>query len=246
MRGPEHGGPVIDTARLRRVGGGLGSHPAGVYEDEAGRRWYVKTLESRAQADNERLAARLYRLAGAPVLRQLPTARPDQVATEWLVLDKRHLAHFSAAERRQAQHWLGVHAWLANWDAAGFAGDNQGVAAGTVYTLDVGGALEFRAQGEPKGRAFGTTVGELDTLRHSADNPQARRLFGDMQGAQIGHAIRVVTALAPARIRQVLAEAGARPALADTLIARQADMARRLAAEPAWQGGAARAGEAAR
>ena len=56
-----------------------------------------------------------------------------------------------------------------------FDGDNQGVAAGVVITLDVGGALEFRAQGDPKGKAFGASVREIDTLRTDADNPHARQ-----------------------------------------------------------------------
>jgi hypothetical protein len=40
-------------------------------------------------------------------------------------LDKRSIARFSDAERRQAQRWFGVHAWTANWDATGFAGDDD-------------------------------------------------------------------------------------------------------------------------
>lgn len=226
--------PVIDTATLQRVGGPLGSNPGGVFQDAAGQRYYVKTLESAAQAHNERLAARLYQLAGVPTLRYVATRAPEQVATVMVALDKRCLAQFSAAERRQAQHWLGVHAWLANWDAAGFAGDNQGVLDGTVLTLDVGGALAFRAQGEPKGSAFGTRVGELTALRQDAGNPHAVRLFGDMAGADIARAIQVVTCLPDERIREAVAAAGGRAALAQRMVARKADMARQLAAEPQW------------
>ena len=36
---------------------------------------------------------------------------------------------------------------------------------GDLSYVDVGGAGSYRAQGAPKGRAFGSTVGELDTLR---------------------------------------------------------------------------------
>lgn len=221
--------PVIDTATLQRVGGPLGSNPGGVFQDAAGQRYYVKTLESAAQAHNERLAARLYQLAGVPTLRYVATRAPEQVATVMVALDKRCLAQFSAAERRQAQHWLGVHAWLANWDAAGFAGDNQGVLDGTVLTLDVGGALAFRAQGEPKGRDFGTAVDELDSLRRSADNPHACRLFGDIGPSALRAAISVVTRLPAEQVRRCIAESGGHAALAEKMLARQADLARRLA-----------------
>lgn len=220
---------MIDTSTLQRVGGPLGSNPAGIYQDEAGQRYYVKSLESVAHARNEVIAAQLYALAGAPTLRYVPTKAPDQVATVWVRLDKHRVSQLSEAERRQAQRWLGVHAWTANWDAAGFLGDNQGVVGGTVVTLDVGGALAFRAQGDPKGRAFGTRVVELDTLRHDAANPHAVALFGDMSREALDAAIRVVTGIAPQRIRQVILDHGGGVALADKMLARQADMAARLA-----------------
>ena len=219
---------VIDTAAMQRLGGRMGSNPGGVYKDGNGRRFYVKSLESPAHAKNEIVAAKLYRLAGAPTLTYVRAKEPNQVATEWAELDKKHVSHLSEAERRQAQTWLGVHAWTANWDAAGFTGDNQGVVDGIVTTLDLGGALEFRAQGDPKGNAFGACVGELDTLRSDAGNPHAVRLFGDMSPAQIDEAIAVVMRIPDAEIRRVIAENGGGGALAEKMIARKADMAKRM------------------
>lgn len=126
-----------------------------------------------------------------------------------MTLDKKSVAHLDERERRQAQRWLGVHAWLANWDAAGFDGDNQGVLDGEVLTLDVGGALVFRAQGDPS-------------------NPHAVKLFADMSEADIRRAVEVVVRIPDERIRRVIAENGGGSALADKLLARKADMARRL------------------
>jgi hypothetical protein len=219
---------IVDTATMQRVGRQLGSNPGGVYQDSAGRRFYVKSLETPAHARNEILAAKLYQLAGAPTLTYVRAKAPVEVATVFVELDKKLVAQLSDSERREAQRWLGVHAWTANWDAAGFAGDNQGVAGGVVLTLDVGGALEFRAQGDPKGRAFGTSVRELDTLRTDADNPHAVRLFGDMSPAAIDEAIAVVTRIPDEAIRQAIAENGGSSALADKMVARKADMAARI------------------
>ncbi len=219
--------PPLDVAALRRVGGPLGSNPGGVFEDAEGRRFYVKTLESAAHARNEFVAAALYRLAGAPTLRYRRTREPAQVATSWIALDKRHVASLDAAERRQAQRWFGVHAWTANWDAAGFHGDNQGVAAGIVLTLAGGGALAFRAQGERKGDAFGTRVGEFDALRRDPDNPHAVRLFGAMDASALREAIEVVTRLPDERIWLAIAEAGGSRALVHRMLARKADLAAR-------------------
>lgn len=219
---------VIDTAGMQKIGGQMGSNPAGLYQDAQGRCFYVKTLESAAHARNELVAARLYQLAGAPILNYVATTQANQVATEWVQLQKKSVAQLSLAERKQAQRWLGVHAWTANWDVAGYLGDNQGVVDGTVLTLDVGGALDFRGMGDPKGKAFGSQVGELDSLRHDADNPFSVRLFGDMDETAIQAAIRVITQIPDASIRQVIVESGGRNSLADKMIARKADMVCRL------------------
>ncbi len=229
---------VIDTARLRQVGSRLGSNPAGVFEDDSGRRYYVKSLESPEYARNERIAASLYQLAGAPTLNYRRTTQAHEVATEFVHLDKKAVGQLSPEERQQAQHWLGVHAWTANWDAAGYQGDNLGVVGGRVLTLDVGGALSYRAMGHPKGRAFGTRVGELDRLRQDPDNPYAVRLFGDMDEAAVAEAIRVVTRIPDELIRRTITEQGGSPALADLMIARKADMAYRLGEGGATEVGA--------
>lgn len=219
--------PLIDTATMQRVGGQLGTNPAGIFQDNNGRRYYVKTLESPAHARNEMIAAKLYQLAGAPTLTYVSTTAPDQIATEWVELDKKCIAHLNESERKQAQRWFSVHAWTANWDAAGYNGDNQGVVNGKVLTLDVGGALTFRAQGDPKGKAFGTRVDELDVLRTDDGNPHAVRLFSDMSPGEIEQAIMVVLRIADQQIRQVIIDSGGGDALAEKMIARKADMARR-------------------
>lgn len=220
----------LDVARLRLVRGRLGGQPGGIHEAADGRRWYVKTLETADHVANEWQAAALYRLAGAPVLRHRLCVRPQQIATDWQALRGGGLAGLDEAGRRQACHWLGVHAWTANWDCVGLFGDNLGVTPeGRVLTLDVGGALRYRAQGDPKGAAFGPEVGELRRLREDPDNPQARRLFRGMAADALQAAVRVVTDLPPQAIRDCLAAHGARPALAGLLLARQADLARQLA-----------------
>lgn len=213
---------------MQRVGGQLGTNPAGIYQDDNGCRYYVKTLESPAHASNELIAAQLYQLAGAPILTYVATKAPDQIATEWVELDKKCIAHLSESERKQAQQWFGVHAWTANWDAAGFNGDNQGVVNGKVLTLDVGGALAFRAQGDPKGKAFSSRVDELDVLRCDGDNPHAVKLFADMSPDDIEQAIMVVLWIPDERVRQTVIASGGSDALAEKMIARKADMAGHL------------------
>ncbi len=218
----------VDISVMQRIGGQLGSNPAGVYSDVCGQKYYVKSLESPMHARNEWLAAKLYQLAGAPTLIYLPSKDACQIITQWIDLDKKHIAHFSEEERHRAQQWFAVHAWTANWDAAGFDGDNQGVADNIVLTLDVGGALAFRAHGDPKGKAFGTSVEELNILRTDQDNPHALKLFSDMSTDTLKRAIKVVVDIADAEIISVIIENGGSQKLADKMIARKADMVRRM------------------
>ncbi|WP_024873332.1 hypothetical protein [Tolumonas lignilytica] len=186
----------IDTSLMTRVGGQLGSNFAGIFEDDNGQRYYVKELESPMLAKNEWIAAKLYQLAGAPTLTYIPTVEPNQIATLWEKLDKQNLAQFSEDERRQAQQWFAVHAWTANWDALGLHGDNQGVLNGQVLTIDIGGALLFRACGDPKDKAFSDDVNEIDTLRTQQDNRHAYELFGSMSELQLIDALARVSRIA--------------------------------------------------
>jgi len=73
----------------------------------------------------------------------------------------------SAGDIRQLQRDFVPHATIANWDMLGLDRDNViRRPDGTLSYVDVGGAGPFRAQGAPKGAAFGAKVGELDTLRN--------------------------------------------------------------------------------
>ena len=90
------------------------------------------------------------------------------------------MSQLTPAERKSAQSDFAINAWLANWDAAGTGGDNTGILNGKPVTLDVGGALLFRAKGAPKGALFGDTPNEWGTLRDPSKNPDAAKLYGDM------------------------------------------------------------------
>jgi len=75
-------------------------------------------------------------------------------------------------DRAQVTQDFVPHALVANWDMLGMDNDNAlRRPDGSLSYVDVGGAGAFRAQGAPKGSAFGTSVGELDTLREK--NPRA-------------------------------------------------------------------------
>jgi hypothetical protein len=71
-------------------------------------------------------------------------------------------------------------------------------------------------------------VDEIDVLRGDAENLHAARLFADMSADNIRQAIMVVARIPDEKIRQAILDYGGGHALAEKMIARKADMARRL------------------
>ncbi len=223
--GASSSSPALNVAQLKQQGGKLGSNAGGTYTDDAGKKYYIKKPASKAHVDNELAAARLYQLAGVQTLNYRDVEGGGHVATEWASLDKNNISKFTAAEKKAAAADFAIHAWLSNWDAAGLGGDNQGILAGKPATLDVGGSLRFRAQGSPKGAAFGNKVTELDTLRDKKMNPDAAGLFGSMSDTEMKSSVERVTSIPDEAIRKAV---GSDTELADTLIARKRDMAKRF------------------
>lgn len=220
-------GRELDPSSLTKVGAQKGSNPGGVYEDADGKKFYVKEGKSKDHVRNEMIAAALYGLAGTPTLKYRPTPDGTHIATEIEKLSKDNASKLSKAEKAEAARDLAVHAWLANWDAVGLGGDNLGTIGGVPTPLDLGGALDYRAQGSPKGKAFGTKVTELDTLRDKAINADAAGVFGNMTPADMRESARFVTGIPDAKIRDTVEKLGGSEALADKLIARKEDIAAR-------------------
>lgn len=167
--------------RFRQVGPQAGSNEGGLYEDiHTGKKWYLKFPSSEAHARNEVLAARLYGMAGVevPELRfvkdangRLGVASP---IVDGAVKDSYALMH----EKLEGVHeGFAADAWLANWDSVGTGYDNMLRVGNRAVRIDTGGAMLFRAQGAPKGAAFGDVVSELDSLKDASINSYAAKVF---------------------------------------------------------------------
>ncbi len=220
-------GNTIEAEDLEKIGPKLGSNEGGLYKNTAtGEQYYIKSLGTADHGRSEYIAADLYALAGVRTLQYHPVAyNPSKVATKWESFEQTSAHQFTAAELTKAQHDFAVHAWLANWDAVGLEHDNLGVDdKGRVVILDVGGALEYRAQGTPKGDAFGSNTPEWLTLRDPDKNPQAASIFGSMTEAQLAASAAVVGKIKPKDIRTVVKARGGSDVLADKLIERQASI----------------------
>lgn len=222
---PNIGAP-LHTAGLEKIGGKLGSNEGGTYEGPNGERYYVKAGKSPEHVSNELLAGSLYGLAGARTLKYRPDDTGKSIITEWEKPDKKSAKEFTPAERKEAQQDFAVHAWLANWDAAGLDFDNQMTVGGKPVTNDLGGALLFRGMGAPKGDKLGTSAGEWDTLRDAKINPQNAELFGGMSDAELKASAKKVASVKDADITAAAKKFGL-PQLGDLLIARKRDIAKR-------------------
>lgn len=228
---------ALDGGAYTQVGPQAGSNPGGLYQDTTtGQRWYVKFPSAPALARNEGLTANLYELAGveAPEYRfiDMPDGRRG-IASKWIDGLEKNKAALQAGVDGVAEGF-GADAWLANWDVVGLDYDNLVVQGGVrARRVDTGGGLLYRAQGQPKGAAFGDTVIELDSLRDPRMNAQAASVFGKLTETQIADSVARVLRVPDSEIARVVdawgpVDALERESLKARLIARKADLWQRF------------------
>ena len=223
----------FDASSWKKLSNQKGSNPGGMYEAPDGKKYYVKFAKSNHHAANEILGAKLLEAAGGGTLtyHQLDLGGGKKgVATEWS--DKQLFDFGNPGHLKEAWTNFGPNAWIANWDVIGEGtGEamNQALVAGKMTTMDTGGGLEFRAQGAPKGAAFGTKVGEFDTLRSKTPNPNNGKVFGAMTASDIWASVEPVSKVTDQQIHALVDKYGhgdqaAKDALAQKLIARRDDL----------------------
>lgn len=228
-------GAAPDPGKLTQVGSQKGSNPGGLFQDtDTGAKWYVKWPSDAEMIRNEVLAAKLYELGGVdvPEVHIIQFQGRTAIASRFVEgLGKGSGAELAAAAG--AAEGFAFDAWLANWDVVGLSFDNLLLKGGKAYRIDVGGSLRYKATGTLKpGASFGATVGELDSMKNAGLNPQAAAVFGKIDQAKFEEGVKRLLAVDEAQIRAVVeaygpANAATRAKLADTLIARRADIAKR-------------------
>jgi len=216
-----------DDAGSTKIGGQGGSNEGGMYSipDPAGgpaKKFYVKKPKSQDHGKVEELANDLYSAAGVPV----PNVDYDGKNIYSEIVEGEELSQ-TINEKLKDKEWLTqirknfvVDAWLSNWDVFGLGWDNVFVdKEGTSWRIDNGGALTYRAQGEPKGGAFGNKVMELETMRSG----KKAAIFGENvmpKEDELDGAVRVL-AISPEEIDDLVSERGLPQSLADTLKSRR-------------------------
>lgn len=227
---------ALQMAQMEQIGKQKGSNVGGFYRDRrTGVEYYIKFPDSEDVARNEHLASKLYQAAGVDVPELTLINDSGRIGLASKV--KPGLVQGDAkglGEAIGAGNGYAVDAWLANWDVVGLSYDNLLLTeAGTAFRVDVGGSLRYRAMGGLKGQAFGKTVDDLDTLRDPKINPNSANVFGKIKVADLEAGVKKVLSIPDEKIRHLVAEFGpvdsvAATDLADTLIARKQDLARRF------------------
>lgn len=184
----------IDTAHfvhIKHLGGSTG---ADLYMDRnTGKEWVVKGGNSVGHMYNEYISNKLYNRYGinAPEAHIGIIDGREVLVTEFLkdsiplataVAEGKHLNVKSEVGRGFL-----VDVILANWDVVGtsMSMDNIRVTPDSkVWRVDTGGSLIYRAQGALKGKAFGDTPSEHNTLR-DPNVGYAAKFFKDISDEDI-------------------------------------------------------------
>ena len=229
--------------KWKKVGPQTGSNPGGMYTDPTGQRWYVKfmgdTAKARERSLNEVVATDLYRAAGVNVPEvQMLRYGGGKTGVASRIQQVKKGTPDTLGKVEGVHDGMAVDAWLANWDVVGLEFDNLAInAAGKAIRIDTGGSMLYRAQGAPKGKAWGNVVTEMESLRNKGINPQAARVFGNITETQLRASVERVAAMTDEQIATIVQTRwGLNPksqGLIDTLKARRNDMrAKYLKAPP--------------
>jgi hypothetical protein len=204
-----------------------GSNPATLLTAPDGTQYYTKlpkgTPDDKDRMETESLASELYKLAGIQSADVQMGTRNGQPVTLSRMVQSR--MPNSQADQDEALKGYVVDAWLANWDAP--LNDNIKIDSnGNAVRLDVGGSLDFRAQGARKGQAWGNTVGEIDSMKKGGtyDYNKITDAAIKQQAKALGN---VTDADIRATVSRIVSDPARAKALADTLIARRDDIVKR-------------------
>lgn len=240
----------IKLSEFKQVGAKPGgSNPGALYQhpDDPGSTYLVKgnkqlqtgnvtQVVSDDRAKNEVLSAKLMLAAGvgAPSMGLVDLGKEhggglgvhSLMVTGAAAFNPSNTAHVAAIQSDFA-----VHAWLANYDVLGMGFDNTVIKDGKAINIDPGGALLFRAQGQPKGLMHGVVDGVLNATAPEFESMRVTtseqiKVFGSMSAEQLKASAQKLAQIDDATITKLVntygpGDAAAKSKLAANLIARR-------------------------
>lgn len=212
----------------------------GVFKDKYGGLHNIQPAQSESHAHNELLASKLYAYAAIGVEHvELVQTDPSKLQSpSGIGVKTNHKpSEVGLTEamktmpltKQMVNQNFAFDAWLGNWDVVGLGYENITVAKnGVTRRSSLGGSLLYRANGQPKGAAFGDTVTEIDSLRNPHLNPPAAKVFADVTDDDIRAGVARIEKITPDDIEYLVSQAGftgkEADALSSKLQARRADL----------------------
>lgn len=173
---------MVDTPpRFSQLSGPQGSNPGGLFEDDSGRKWYIKEPTTQRQGHNEVMASRFYRWMGFDAI-EYDLLETGALAAPWRdgLPDRSEVADLRSSPVVQ-QAFL-PSALLANWDVIGLVADNCLYDPETMdepVFIDFGGTFDTRAMGKPK-QYKKYDIAALEGFRTASINRSATQVFDGM------------------------------------------------------------------
>lgn len=220
-----------------------GSNPGGKFKDKQGVEWYCKFPKDPDAAKSEFLASKFYSMLGVavPTLRLVEKDGKLGIASKWQ--DGLHKGSDADLAKADGAHSaFAIDAWLGNWDVVGLSNDNLLLDKdGKAVRIDVGGSLEYRAQGAKKGEGFGSEVIELQSLLDAGKNGKSAAVFAGITPEAMSFSLSQLNKLKPSQIEELCQKAGPgsdakKTELAKKLIARRADILSKFKIRDQWAG----------
>jgi hypothetical protein len=182
----------LNVENLQQKGPQQGTQKGGTYIDAAtGVEYYVKYPADPNIAKNEFMAATLYRMFGVafPETKLVADANGEVVGIASRMVNAKTItpdefANLPVEVRRAFADDFIVDMFLGNWDVVGNAPNfNLMLAAdGSVFRIDPGGALLYRAQGnlKPDEAISGVKIDEMTTMMSESKNPHFSKLMKNL------------------------------------------------------------------
>lgn len=196
---------LSDLKKISTLGGSTG---ALLMESPDGRRFVVKRGASPDHLRDEVAADEIYRTLGANVPSATIQETPQGPVKIAEFIQGQSLKAALAAAKGKARTELldkvrqgfAADVLLGNYDVIGLDLDNILVSPdGTVWRIDNGGSLDWRAQGKKK-IGWDQYPTELWTMRDAAINPAAASIFGDLDIYQIARQIESLPDVTDSRL----------------------------------------------
>jgi len=187
---------------VKALGGSTGAKL--VRDPKTGKQYVLKIGKSSEHIKEESQADNLYKAMGANVPNHRLYNQNGKTYKLAEHIEGKPLSSLTGSElgkvHKQLQKHFVADALMANWDVIGMDADNIIVdKKGKVYRIDNGGSLRYRAQGSPKGAAFGDHPMEMYSMRDTASvdqysaKSQAAKVFGALTHDEIMSQVRSIS-----------------------------------------------------